>query len=637
MSFKVIKNVVSLKDETSQSIIPVGMFSAGADLSLKEFKDYTDATINRANEIIDSKVAESLAAIPDDYTTLGNKVKDIEDTYYTEYMLGSVNDFNYLSGYTVDNNGKYISVPANVKTFSYSDYFKISDGAESIEFRGLSEDKDEIIMFTNFYDKHLNYLGHGIHSSASTGLQLTGLTKINVLKSNNDTLTADARYLKISISENPTPKVIFDSIKNLMPVRLLNPSAYNEYTKSRIQNFDFIKDEKKFVPSKIGQTIIDDFTVEKDHKYKVFIKSSSPISGAGTITVGLDDDNFEIVTHEDLYNGTSLEFTPNISSKFSRVFISVVNTNCTFVKDMVISAVIRDLTNSDVCDSFILKSDITDVFSDINSLNNDLNILRHNGLLPLTPEMFKWRIGMFSSDGTYYANVIRGIASDFMDLTGTIVFSSKTDSMIGIYIYNNKEEFINKISADLTDSNNHHFAYSFNAEKNKKYLYRISYTRGKNNQTTVEITSEDIFKDVVNDITVAYSDSLIGKGYLLTSDGNGTFIWKKDPDIALIDDTLSDEGACADAKATGDAINNLKTKIDDSMNTLKKSVSDGKTLVAAAITGKGVATENTDSFEVMANNIGSIKSGGKSNTQILNDTLVCIRPITKITHSIVTE
>ena len=73
------------------------------------------------------------------------------------------------------------------------------------------------------------------------------------------------------------------------------------------------------------------------------------------------------------------------------------------------------------------------------------------------------------------------------------------------------------------------------------------------------------------------------------------------------------------------------------MNTLKKSVSDGKTLVAAAITGKGVATENTDSFEVMANNIGSIKSGGKSNTQILNDTLVCIRPITKITHSIVTE
>lgn len=42
---------------------------------------------------------------------------------------------------------------------------------------------------------------------------------------------------------------------------------------------------------------------------------------------------------------------------------------------------------------------------------------------------------------------------------------------------------------------------------------------------------------------------------------------------------------------------------------VKKSVSDGKALVATAITDKGVATESTDSFETMADNIGQIKTG----------------------------
>lgn len=42
---------------------------------------------------------------------------------------------------------------------------------------------------------------------------------------------------------------------------------------------------------------------------------------------------------------------------------------------------------------------------------------------------------------------------------------------------------------------------------------------------------------------------------------------------------------------------------------LKKSVSDGKSKVASAITEKGVATEATDTFDVMAGNIGKIATG----------------------------
>ena len=46
------------------------------------------------------------------------------------------------------------------------------------------------------------------------------------------------------------------------------------------------------------------------------------------------------------------------------------------------------------------------------------------------------------------------------------------------------------------------------------------------------------------------------------------------------------------------------------INTLKKSVSDGKTLVATAITDKGVETAADATFAVMANNISQIETGG---------------------------
>ena len=50
----------------------------------------------------------------------------------------------------------------------------------------------------------------------------------------------------------------------------------------------------------------------------------------------------------------------------------------------------------------------------------------------------------------------------------------------------------------------------------------------------------------------------------------------------------------------------------DLVTQVKKSVSDGKSKVASAITDKGVVTEATDTFDVMAENIGKISGGGIS-------------------------
>lgn len=60
------------------------------------------------------------------------------------------------------------------------------------------------------------------------------------------------------------------------------------------------------------------------------------------------------------------------------------------------------------------------------------------------------------------------------------------------------------------------------------------------------------------------------------------------------------------------SLNETIKKINQEIEDTKKSVSDGKTEVASAITEKGVATESTDSFAVMAENVRQIKTGGST-------------------------
>lgn len=74
----------------------------------------------------------------------------------------------------------------------------------------------------------------------------------------------------------------------------------------------------------------------------------------------------------------------------------------------------------------------------------------------------------------------------------------------------------------------------------------------------------------------------------------------------------------------------IKT-ISDEVAEVKKSVSDGKHKVASAITDKGVATEVTDTFDTMAENIGKIQTG-TSNTQILDTTMTSDIVQCRVTH-----
>ena len=75
-------------------------------------------------------------------------------------------------------------------------------------------------------------------------------------------------------------------------------------------------------------------------------------------------------------------------------------------------------------------------------------------------------------------------------------------------------------------------------------------------------------------------------------------------DIETLESTVDELSGTVGEQAT--SLEALSTKVEETFT----SVSNGKSLVASAITDKGVATANDATFQQMATNIGNIKTGG---------------------------
>ena len=88
-----------------------------------------------------------------------------------------------------------------------------------------------------------------------------------------------------------------------------------------------------------------------------------------------------------------------------------------------------------------------------------------------------------------------------------------------------------------------------------------------------------------------------------------------------------DKGDPGSTEASGVSIqdtagNFTATNVEGALAELFQYVSNGKTLIASAITDMGIATSNTDSFEVMANNIRMISGGsGEITTHTITNNL----------------
>lgn len=121
-----------------------------------------------------------------------------------------------------------------------------------------------------------------------------------------------------------------------------------------------------------------------------------------------------------------------------------------------------------------------------------------------------------------------------------------------------------------------------------------------------------------------YTDAQILK---VVSDSNVNFTKLEDSikntnkNVSTLNTSLNNS-----VKNINDSITNINEDIDDlndNVQNLFQSVSSGKSLVAEAITDKGVATSAKDSFSTMANNVRKIKTGTDTSdaTATANDIL----------------
>lgn len=100
---------------------------------------------------------------------------------------------------------------------------------------------------------------------------------------------------------------------------------------------------------------------------------------------------------------------------------------------------------------------------------------------------------------------------------------------------------------------------------------------------------------------------------------------KLEAEIKDINKKIEDNKIIVDSALSETSTNPVQNKvITEKLNEVFQSVSNGKTLVASAITDKGITTEATDTFEIMAENIGKISgiSGGNCFIEIVTPNII---------------
>ena len=394
MSVKFIKNSVSLKDETTQEFVPIGMVAAGSSESLSEISDYiNEAVINAKSDInksvasgkydvssavssgktdinnavktaktdIDKKVSDTKDSIPADYSELSNNIKTIYNNYFTEYNLASVFEFSYVNNSVVDPDpaagGVYIPITGK-SCFDKSSYFKVISTSFYLTITNMSTG-----------NKLTFYLGSSIGKNGTKDAPYEGTAGFSF------TDDSEIMYIKVVLYDFTTSSTKiprFDSYVGLVPVKFITPAEYNIYLESKMIHLDFAKNT---IPVKQpsfssgdegmrGLSIIDNYPLNVGHRYSVTVKSSQQmVISSGIAMVGFAcaskikyNSNAEYSASQ-LYNGITFEFIA-VKNEYGKVYFDIQAGNFKYSDGATITATIRDVTSSEVCDSIALKSDI---------------------------------------------------------------------------------------------------------------------------------------------------------------------------------------------------------------------------------------------------------------------------------------
>lgn len=196
------------------------------------------------------------------------------------------------------------------------------------------------------------------------------------------------------------------------------------------------------------------------------------------------------------------------------------------------------------------------------------------------------RDGLNESDGIFIAFTLKDDVTDFYANTYVSdLVLCKSDGFLTKQEVDNKVDKVNGKGLSTVDFTT---AYETKLKKLENY-----------NDTTIKKDIQTINTQLGDTAKKTIVEN--GKLYLVREDGT-----KVDAGTDL---PTSSGSSTADSITIKDTGNNFTaTNVEGALSELFQSASNGKTLVANAVTGKGVATNPSDSFQTMATNIGNIKT-----------------------------
>lgn len=196
------------------------------------------------------------------------------------------------------------------------------------------------------------------------------------------------------------------------------------------------------------------------------------------------------------------------------------------------------------------------------------------------------RDGLNGSDGIFIAFTVKDDVTDFY--ANTYVSDLVLCKSSGFLTKQEVDNKVDKVSGKGLSTVDFTTAY----ETKLKKLENYNDTTIKKDIQTINTQLGDIAKK-----TIVEGNRI----YLAKADGT-----KLDEGTDLPTSSGSSEADDITIKDTGN--NFTATNVEGALLELFQSASNGKTLVANAVTGKGVTTNPSDSFQTMATNIGNIKT-----------------------------
>ena len=192
-------------------------------------------------------------------------------------------------------------------------------------------------------------------------------------------------------------------------------------------------------------------------------------------------------------------------------------------------------------------------------------------------------------------NILDSILSDLTELKANkITINDASASATTVYSGNKIEKIKEELSSQIS---------AIGGSGGSGYTHPATHPASMITGLSTIATSGN-YEDLTNKPTIPNKTSQ------LTNDSdfvNSTFVTNKIAEAQLGGDSGTIEASGVSISDTGN--NFTSTNVEGALSELFQSVSNGKSLIASAITDKGVATSNTDTFETMSNNIKLIEGG----------------------------